>query len=164
MAATKQDTAIAALHGVVTESLKGMRETLAEIRMESNKHHEENVERRHTLRGRVDEQGNRIALMEATLRTIVGDNTGESGLLHDMKRGQEQLKDNLNDAREEFRRSIATVASDLREIKSSTASAPATRDFMNKWLGVGSAIGILGAVATVIGTCIAVLHYIARGH
>lgn len=111
-------------------------------------------------RRRIEEMAGRLSVTEQTLRTIVGDNTGESGLLHEVKRGQDQLRDGLNDAREEFRRGISSLTSDLREIKITTKSAPETRDWMNKWIGVGAFVGVVATLLLGLAAMLEVVHYI----
>lgn len=149
------------LSGLIAEVLKTTRDTAAELKADFNQKHQENVEVRDGLRSRVDDMGNRLAVAEETLRTIVGDNTGESGLLHNMKRGQDQMKESLNEARDEFRRGLSGLTADLRELKNTAASAPQTRDWMQKWMGVGAFIGILASVVAVLAGVLTVVHYLS---
>lgn len=154
--------AVESVRAIVSETLKATRETYADMKADFNQKHQENIDVRNNLQGKVDDLGSRVLLVESTLRTVVGDNTGESGLLHEVKRGQDQLKDQvkdgLNEAREEFRRGLQNLASDIREIKTTASSAPTTRDWMNKWGGVGTAIAILGSIALILTAAVEILR------
>jgi len=151
--------AVESVKALVSETLKATRETYADMKADFNEKHKENLDVRNNLQSKVDDLGSRVLLVESTLRTVVGDNTGESGLLHEVKRGQEQLKDGLNEAREEFRRGLASITSDVREIKTTTSSAPATRDWMNKWYGVAAAIATLGGIALIVTAVVEIIKH-----
>jgi hypothetical protein len=151
----------AVLTGLIAEMIETTRNASAELRADFNQKHRENQEVRDALRARVDDLGTRLSVAETTLRTIVGDNTGDSGLLHDMKRGQDQMKESLSEAREEFRRGMSNMTADLRELKQTASSAPATRDWMQKWMGVGAFVGIVASVIAVLVGVLTVIHYLA---
>lgn len=63
-----------------------------ELRDDFNEKHKENVERRHHLMDRYATLEGRVTVLERDMRTVVGDNTGGSGLLHEIDKKVDNLQ------------------------------------------------------------------------
>jgi predicted nuclease with TOPRIM domain len=85
--------------------------------------HKENTDRRHALMEKYAILEGRVTVLERDLRTVVGDNTGGSGLLHAIDKKVDKLQE------------------DFSSLKSAVEDAPAIR----KW--VYGAIAVLGFLA-----------------
>jgi predicted nuclease with TOPRIM domain len=104
-----------------------------EIKADLQQKHEENRERRHVLGSKLEEVqnrahvlGERVGALETKLFSIVGDNSGGSGLLHDIDKKVDALK------------------GEVEVIKQTVQNTPA----INKW--VYGAIGVIGFLIVVV--------------
>jgi chromosome segregation ATPase len=75
---------------------------LNDLRADFDQKHKENVERRHNLLNKIEEIENRVHLldgrvgtMETHMVSIIGDNSGGSGLLHKMDKALDSLKEEV---------------------------------------------------------------------
>jgi hypothetical protein len=119
------------------------------LRKDFEAKHKENVDRRHFLGGEISRVENqqhvldgRIGALERDMRTVVGDNTGGSGLLHSIDKKVDQLQ------------------SDFAALKTGMQDAPAIR----KWVyGAAAVAGFLAViVAPVVAFSIFVLKLLLK--
>lgn len=108
-----------------------------ELRVDFEDKHKENREHREkietdveALESRVNGLENRVSTVERDVRAVVGDNTGDSGLLH-------EIKDTVD-----------TLKTDMAVVKEKIQDAPAIR----KW--VYGAMAIVGAAAILLPTLV----------
>lgn len=116
-----------------------------EIKADLQQKHEENRDRRHALGNKLEEVENRVHLLgervgalETKLFSIVGDNSGGSGLLHDIDKKVDALK------------------GEVEVIKQTVQNTPA----INKW--VYGAIGVIGFLIVIIPSAIFVLFELLK--
>jgi predicted nuclease with TOPRIM domain len=99
------------------------RERWDDLKSDFDAKHKENTDRRHALMEKYAILEGRVTVLERDLRTVVGDNTGGSGLLHAIDKKVDKLQE------------------DFSSLKSAVEDAPAIR----KW--VYGAIAVLGFLA-----------------
>lgn len=111
-----------------------------ELREDFEKKHQENRERRHAMAGDIqlikDQQyilSERVRATEDTLRTVVGDNSGGSGLLHAIDKKVDELKN------------------DVTALKAAVQDSPSIR----KWVLMAAGVFVfLGVVMPIIVTIV----------
>lgn len=123
-----------------------------ELKADFNAKHEENRDRRHAQGNKIEEVenrvhvlGERVGALETKLVSIIGDNSGGSGLLHDIDKKQDALQ-----------KEMGTIKSEIASIKQTVQDTPA----INKW--VYGAIAVLGFVAVVVPIVVVVVFEILK--
>jgi predicted nuclease with TOPRIM domain len=94
---------LADLADLIKTGQETMQQRLVDLRKDFDQKHEENKERRHkmvndfsALDARVHLMGERISAVERDMRTVVGDNTGGSGLLHTIDKKVDKLQEDFS--------------------------------------------------------------------
>lgn len=113
--------------------------------------------RRHNLRDTVQTTIEKVSILEKevewmkrTIHSIAGDGTGATGMLPDLQKGQQKTQIDITEVKGDMRdvkRDMEGVLSTLKDIKEGQQSS---QSFMDKWGGVGVAIGILTAIGAVL--------------
>lgn len=117
---------------LIATGQQSAREWRDELKSDFDAKHKENQDRRHALVGKVEAVENRVtlaegrvAIVETKLTSIVGDNSGGSGLLHEIRDKVDALKD------------------EVAGIKKTVEDTPA----INKWVYGAMAVGaVIGAI------------------
>jgi archaellum component FlaC len=136
---------LADLADLIKTGQETMQQRLTDLRKDFDQKHEENKERRHkmvndfsALDARVHLMGERISAVERDMRTVVGDNTGGSGLLHTIDKKVDKLQE------------------DFSNLKSAVEDAPTIR----KW--VYGAMAVLAFLAIAIPIVLVVLFEVLK--
>lgn len=121
------------------------RERWDDLKQDFDAKHKENQERRHalvgkfeTLENRVHTQDGRIGALETQMISIIGDNSGGSGLLHKMDKALDMLKE------------------EVASIKQTVQDTPA----INKW--VYGAIAVIGFLVVAIPVAVVIIFEILK--
>lgn len=67
-----------------------------ELREDFNEKHKENVERRHTLMDRYANVEGRVTVLERDMRSVIGDSTGDSGMMHKIDEKVDKLQEEFS--------------------------------------------------------------------
>jgi predicted nuclease with TOPRIM domain len=136
---------LADLADLIKTGQETMQQRLVDLRKDFDQKHEENKERRHkmvndfsALDARVHLMGERISAVERDMRTVVGDNTGGSGLLHTIDKKVDKLQE------------------DFSNLKAAVEDAPTIR----KW--VYGAMAVLAFLAISIPIVLVVLFEVLK--
>lgn len=81
---------------LIKESQVTAKERWDELKDDFDQKHKENVERRHSLMDRYSALEGRVTVLERDMRTVVGDNTGGSGLLHNIDKKVDALQNEVS--------------------------------------------------------------------
>lgn len=81
---------------LIKESQVTAKERWDELKDDFDQKHKENVDRRHALMDRYSALEGRVTVLERDMRTVVGDNTGGSGLLHNMNKKLDALQNEVS--------------------------------------------------------------------
>lgn len=76
-------------------TLQRVADLIDDLKSDFNVKHKENVDRRHDLLNRYSALEGRVTIVETKLTSIVGDNSGGSGLLHEIRDKVDALKDEV---------------------------------------------------------------------
>lgn len=114
------------------------KERLDDLKEDLSAKHKENVDRRHDLVNRYSELEGRVTIVETKLTSIVGDNSGGSGLLH------------------EIDRKVDALTGEIAGIKKTVEDTPK----INKW--VYGAIAVIGFLVVVVPIVFGLLFELAR--
>ncbi|MFL6427887.1 MAG: hypothetical protein ACJ71S_06555 [Acidobacteriaceae bacterium] len=109
-----------------------------ELKADFDQKHKENVDRRHALINSYSTLEGRVTVVETKLTSIVGDNSGESGLLHEINKKVDALK------------------GEVQVIKQTVQDTPA----INKW--VYGAIAVIGALMFMVPIAVAILFELLK--
>jgi hypothetical protein len=80
------------LADLISQGQGNAKERLDDLKADLNAKHKENVDRRHELVERYGILEARVTVLERDMRTVVGDNTGGSGLLHNIDKKVDELQ------------------------------------------------------------------------
>jgi hypothetical protein len=89
-------TTLDRLADLITGGQTTAKERWDEMRADVDQKHKENVERRHTLGNQYAALEGRVRALEQDMRTVVGDNTGGSGLLHNIDKKVDALQNEVS--------------------------------------------------------------------
>ena len=99
---TDKSTTFADIALLISEGQKASTARWEDMKQDIHQRHEENRDRSHALRGKLDEvQGRqalvegRVGVVEAQLTSIVGDNSGVSGMLNEIKSNVKNLQSDM---------------------------------------------------------------------
>ena len=147
----------------------GILRRLDEVATRNQDNHSENRDRRHKLASEVQVVSNqqflteaKVAAQEIQIRTLIGDGTGQGGVLNELKAGQNKQGEQL-----------AAIASDMAVLKqglnSTTITNSAVRTlqtWQSQWKGVAIALGLLTTFVTFMGAVASAFFWLFRhgGH
>jgi dynactin complex subunit len=130
---------LADLADLIKAGQETMQQRLVDLRSDFDQKHEENKERRHkmvndfsALDAKVHLMGERVSAGERDMRTVVGDNTGGSGLLHAIDKKVDKLQE------------------DFSSLKSAYEDAPAIRKWVYGAIAVLAFLSVATPIALVI--------------
>ena len=110
-------------------TLQRVADLIDDLKNDFNAKHKENVDRRHQLVNSYSALEGRVTIVETKLTSIVGDNSGGSGLLHEIRDKVDALKD------------------EVAGIKKTVEDTPA----INKWVYGAMAVGaLIGAIVLAV--------------
>jgi len=99
---TTTNTSFAEIAVLIAEGQKAAATRWSDMKVDIDQKHEENRDQRHALRNKLDEvQGRqalvegRVGVVETQLTSIVGDNSGVSGMLNEIKGNVKHLQDDM---------------------------------------------------------------------
>ncbi|HTF70902.1 MAG TPA: hypothetical protein VK638_50355 [Edaphobacter sp.] len=72
-------------------TLQRVADLIDDLKADFNAKHKENVDRRHQIIDRYSELEGRVTVVETQMRAVIGDNSGGSGLLHEIDKKVDSL-------------------------------------------------------------------------
>jgi predicted nuclease with TOPRIM domain len=124
-------------------TLQRVADLIDDLKADFNTKHKENVERRHALVNSYGALEGRVTVVETKLTSIVGDNSGGSGLLH------------------EIRDDVKALQGEVSSIKQTVQDTPS----INKWVyGAIAVVGFLVVLVPVVVVIIFEVLKLSNGH
>lgn len=150
MAAARRESAISTALDAIRDSVKQGNEQInqrvSDLAAALDTNHRQNKGDIEQCFKEISSLKERVQSHDTTLFSMVGRGDGETGSLNELRKGQTDTQ-----------KQLAGVQKTVEVIEERTRDLNKTKTFMERWKGVGTAVGIIGVIATVVMAVIGVV-------